>query len=275
MRCAYCPHRFRRGRHRAVSCYDPSFRAQCLRLQLITLHTFGPRLGMPDASPFVIKALVLLKMSGLPFKADPSGLRKAPKGKLPYIDDDGTIIGDSTFIRFHLEQRYGVDFDKQLTPQQRGLGWAFEKMCEDHLYWAIVDARWMDDANFDRGPRSFFDASPAFIRPIVINRIRASVRRTLRGQGFGRHSRAEIEMLAARDLDAIAAQLADQPFLLGAEPHATDATVFAFVASALCAHFETPIIASARSHQNLVAYRDRGMARWFPEMSSGGSAAKV
>lgn len=234
---------------------------------MITLHTFGPRLGMPDASPFVIKALVLLKMSGLAFKAEPSSLREAPKGKLPYIDDGGTIIGDSTFIRFHLEQKHGIEFDKGLNAQQRGLGWAFEKMCEDHLYWAIVDARWMDDANFDRGPRTFFDAAPAFVRPLVINRIRASVRRTLRGQGFGRHSRAEIEMLAARDLVAIAAQLGDQRYLSGAEPHAADASVFAFVASSLCAHFETPIIAAARQHANLVAYRDRGMARWFPEIS--------
>lgn len=40
-------------------------------------------------SPFVTKAEVLLKMAGLSYRTDITGLRKAPKGKLPYIEDDG------------------------------------------------------------------------------------------------------------------------------------------------------------------------------------------
>ena len=50
---------------------------------MITLYTFGPAWGLPDPSPFVTKAIVLLKMSGLPFETDTSGFRKAPRGKLP------------------------------------------------------------------------------------------------------------------------------------------------------------------------------------------------
>ena len=37
---------------------------------MITLHTFGPAFGLPDPSPFATKGLVLLKMSGLPFKTE-------------------------------------------------------------------------------------------------------------------------------------------------------------------------------------------------------------
>ncbi|MBS0244877.1 MAG: glutathione S-transferase N-terminal domain-containing protein, partial [Proteobacteria bacterium] len=66
---------------------------------MITLHTFGPGLGLPDPSPFVVKADVLLKMSGLPYRKVISDSRKAPKGKLPYIDDDGTKVADTTLIR--------------------------------------------------------------------------------------------------------------------------------------------------------------------------------
>jgi hypothetical protein len=32
---------------------------------VITLHTFGPAFGLPDSSPFVTKADVLLKLSGV------------------------------------------------------------------------------------------------------------------------------------------------------------------------------------------------------------------
>ena len=96
---------------------------------MITLHSFGPNMGLPDASPFCIKAEVLLKMSGLPYtKPAFKGMGKAPKGKLPFIDDDGTIVADSTFIRIHLENKHGVDFDKGYDAQARASGWAAEKM---------------------------------------------------------------------------------------------------------------------------------------------------
>lgn len=79
---------------------------------MITLYTFGPAFGLPDPSPFVTKAEMLLKLAGLPYQTNTKGFRKAPKGKLPYIEDAGTIIPDSTFIRWHLEQKYHVDFDR-------------------------------------------------------------------------------------------------------------------------------------------------------------------
>lgn len=63
---------------------------------MITLYSFGPGFGLPDPSPFVTKAEVLLKMAELPYRSDTTGFKKAPKGKLPYIDDGGEIISDST-----------------------------------------------------------------------------------------------------------------------------------------------------------------------------------
>src|SRR5215468_4326977 len=127
---------------------------------MITLHTFGPAFGLPDPSPFVTKVEVLLKMAGLPYRTDATGLRGAPKGKLPYIDDDGERVADSTFIRWHLENKYRIDFEKGLSPEQRAIAWAFEKMMEDNLYWALVDARWFDEANFAKGPKKFLQKNP-------------------------------------------------------------------------------------------------------------------
>jgi hypothetical protein len=49
---------------------------------MITLYTFGSAFGLPDPSPFVTKAEVLLKMTGLAYQTDPTGFRRAPKGKL-------------------------------------------------------------------------------------------------------------------------------------------------------------------------------------------------
>ncbi len=234
---------------------------------MITLYTFGPNFGLPDPSPFVTKSLAQLKMSGLPFESVRADVRKAPKGKLPYISDGDAIIADSAFIRMHLEEKYGVDLDKGLTPEQRAIGWAFEKMCEDHFYWAVVDSRWMVDANFDKGPRHFFDIVPSLLRPLIIRKVRGDVRRTLHGHGFGRHSRAEIERLATRDLDAIASFLGDKDYLFGPEPHAADASVYATVSGIMCPIFDTPLREAATTHANLVAYAQRCTARWFPELA--------
>jgi glutathione S-transferase len=119
---------------------------------MITL-SFGPYFGLPDRSPFVTKAMLLLKFAGLSYVEDRNGYGRAPKGKLPYIDDAGITVADSTFIRFHIERNYGFDFDAGLTPKQRATAWAIEKMCEEHLYLALVAMRWLDDANFT-GSRS-------------------------------------------------------------------------------------------------------------------------
>jgi glutathione S-transferase len=97
---------------------------------MVTLYTFGPYFGLPDASPFVIKTMLLLKFAGLDYREDRGGFRKAPKGKLPYINDDGTVVPDSAFIRFHIEKKYGVDFDAGLTLEQKAVAWAIENMCE-------------------------------------------------------------------------------------------------------------------------------------------------
>jgi glutathione S-transferase len=189
---------------------------------MITLYTFGPGLGLPDPSPFVMKAEVLLKMSGVPFRTDSGGFRKAPKGKLPYIDDDGQKVADSTFIRWHLEKKFQIDFDRGLGAGQKATAWAFEKMLEDHLYWAAVDARWNVDENFARGPARYFEGVPAPVRPLVIAFVRRSVRKSMRGHGMGRHPRGEIEALGLRSIEAMADFLADKPYFMGAEPAGVD-----------------------------------------------------
>ena len=234
----------------------------------ITLYCFRPVAGLPDASPFVTKAMTLLKMAGLDYVEDRGGFSKAPKGKQPYIDDDGEIVADSTFIRLHIEKKYGKDFDAHLTDEQKAIGWYVEKMCEEHLYWIIAHTRWMDDANFERGPAHFFDRVPAIVRPLVKRFIRRKIAKSLWAQGMGRHSAAEIDALGVRDMEALSTLIGDKPYLFGDAPCGADATVFAFTASALSPMAESPIRDAALAKPNLVAYRDRMMRAYFPERVS-------
>jgi glutathione S-transferase len=230
---------------------------------MITLYTFGPYWGLPDGSPFVTKAMILLRMAELDFTENRGGYGKAPKGKLPFIDDDGTVVADSTFIRFHLEQRHGIDFDAGLSGHDRAVAWAVEKMVEDHLYWALVDARWNNPENFSKGPARFFDGLPAPLRLLARAAIRRKTVAATKSHGLGRHTRPEIERLAIRDLDSLATILSDKPFLMGDSLCAADATVAAFVLGLLCPVFKTPIRTAAEGHANLVAYCGRLTARYF------------
>ncbi len=234
---------------------------------MITLYTFGPAWGLPDPSPFVTKAIVLLKMSGLPFETNTGGFAKAPRGKLPYIRDNEEVVSDSTLIRLHLEQRRNIDFDRGLTPEQRGIAWAAEKLCEDHLYWLIVQARWLDGENFERGPAGFFKAVPAPLRPFVSLMVRRQTRRNLHGQGAGRYTAAERTMLADRAFASLSAILGDKPYLMGHRPCGADATVFGFVGGSLCPIFETPLRAKAEAYPNLRDYCARLTQQFFPALA--------
>lgn len=236
---------------------------------MITLYKFGygPTLGLPDLSPFVVKAEMLLKLAGLPYETNTKGFHKAPKGKLPYINDAGTIVADSTFIRWHIEQRYGIDFDKGLSSEQRAVAWSVEKLLEDHLYWAMLDTRWNDDANFEKGSARFFDSVPWPLRGIVKSMVRRKFRAGLLAHGMGRHSSQERVALANKGIESIAAILADKPYLMGAQPCGADATLFAFASSMLCPRFDSPIRRAAETHPNLVAYADRMIRQHFPELA--------
>jgi glutathione S-transferase len=212
----------------------------------------------------VTKAATLLRMAGLTFRTDSTGFLKAPRGKLPYIRDEDTVISDSTIIRLHIEQRYNIDLEQGLTPQERGIAWAVEKLCEDHIYWLMVHARWFEDGNFERGPARFFKAVPVPIRPLVKSIARGRLRRQLYGQGTGRYTDAERTLLAERAFASISTILGDRLYLMGERACGADATVFAFVSGSLCPIFETGLYEKAGAYSNLLNYCERLSEQYFP-----------
>jgi glutathione S-transferase len=239
---------------------------------MITLFAFGPAFGLPDPSPFVMKTEVQLKMAGAPYRFERGGPQAGPKGKIPFIEDDGARIGDSTFIRAHIEKTRGVDLDHRLSIEERARAWAIERMLEDHLYFALIQVRWMDDANFAKGPSHFFDMVPEQARDQVRSEARERVRVKLDGHGLGRHSEAEIVQLGARSLAALSALMGENRYLMGEGPSGSDATAFGMVASVLTPFFDTKLRDAALSHGNLVRYNERMMQCYYPEFAAQAAA---
>jgi glutathione S-transferase len=232
---------------------------------VITLYGFGPRFDLPEASPYVTKTEVHLKMMGLAYRKDLTGFPAAPKGKLPYIDDEGERVADSTFIRRHLERKHGVDLDEGLDARRRAEAWAVERLLEDHLGWAMAYFRWLVPENFAKGPAHFFDAVPEPMREKARADAQQRVRDNHHAHGLGRHSIGEITELAGRSLEAVAAILGDGPFLMGERLSAVDATCFGMLAGILTPFFDSPLRREAERYPGLAAYVARMMARYYPE----------
>jgi glutathione S-transferase len=230
----------------------------------ITLYGCAPAFDLPDPSPFVTKTEVQLQMAHLPYRKVFAIPPEAPKGKLPYIDDAGEVVCDSTFIRAHLERKYALDLDAGLDTRQRAEAWAVERLLEDHLYWAMVWFRWVDPDNFARGPAHFVDRAPEETRQQLRENMQAAKRNELHAHGLGRHSREQIAELGTRSIDALAVLLGERDYLFGDRPHAVDAIGFGVLAAVLTPFFDTPLRTAAERHPNLVAYVARMMRVYYP-----------
>lgn len=231
---------------------------------MIKVFQFAPAFGLPNASPFCMKLETYLRMAGLPYKLINNGdVMKAPKGKLPYIDDDGTLVSDTHFIIEHLKARYGDPLDAALTPLERAHATAYQRLFEEDLYWAVVHTRWIADAGWAKTREAFFAAMPMPLRLFVPSLARRGLRAEMRGHGMGRHSEAEIHAIGCRDVAAVADFLADKPYMLGASPSSLDATAHAFLANLLWAPVDSPIQRHAQGWPTLEAYCQRMKARYF------------
>ena len=87
---------------------------------MITLYSYPELFGVADNNGYGLKVFAFLRLTGVPFTHqhifDASA---APRGQLPYIDDDGEAIGDSDAIISHLTRKYRLTIDDGLTAAQR------------------------------------------------------------------------------------------------------------------------------------------------------------
>ncbi|MDJ0719313.1 MAG: glutathione S-transferase N-terminal domain-containing protein [Prochloraceae cyanobacterium] len=240
---------------------------------MITLFGLGSKFGLPDPSPFVMKVDLLLKMAGLDYKTNTEGnlikadLMKTPKGKFPYIEDDGIKLGDSTLIKYYLENKYSVDFEKNLDLSQKATLFFAEKHCEDHLYFLLMADRWLNESNFEKGPKAFFEKAPAFKRFDIEYQAKQEIKKMLWLQGLGRHSREEQVVLVSKSSEMLAVLLGDRPYFGGDEPCGYDATLFSFISGMTIDLFESPFRPLFLSKSNLIEYRNRMMTRYYPEFA--------
>jgi glutathione S-transferase len=234
----------------------------------IKLFQFPRMFAIPNLSPFCCKLETWLRIAQIPYEVvDTPDPRKAPKGKLPFIEDAGVRIADTSLIVDYLAKTRGVDLDRHLAPSQRAIALLVQRTLEEHYAFVTLYTHFIR-ADGWRHTHATFDTVPRIARPLVSGMVRGRMRKILWTQGLLRHSDEDIIEAGLRDWRAVLPVMGEGPFFFGDEPTGIDAIVFAALATTVLTPIESPICDYLRSQPACVAYAERMRARYFPELAA-------
>lgn len=232
---------------------------------MMKLTVYPPAFDEPSGSPFCVKAMAMLHHCGLDWEVDFQGdARKAPHAKFPVLHADDKVIPDSDRIRDYLETVHGVDFEAGLDKAQRATSRSFIRMVEEHLYFAIVSERWIEDECWPIIRETFFGALPYPAKWIVPGVARRAMIGQTKAQGLGRHSRYERENRAIKDIDAIADYLADNRFMFADKPTAVEFSVVPMLTSVISLPGSSRLGNRVREDRTLMDYVARVKETVYP-----------
>lgn len=236
---------------------------------MITLYGFGKRIGVEDASPFVVKVDAFLRMTKLEYQNvnDVNNLKKSPKGKLPFITDDQSnelvTVADSESIIAHLTNTYEIELDEFLTDKQKAQAHLITKSLDENLYWCLVYSRWVLENTWPRIKQTFFGEMPFPLKSFIPKLIRKSVMKNLHAQGIGRHSTDEILAIANKSFSALSVLLADQDYIFGSQACSLDAVIYSHLCEFISVDFDNQFNNQAKEYENLVKYCQRFEQRYY------------
>ena len=236
---------------------------------MITLFSFGPRLGVVDPSPFVLKVATYMKMAGIEFAshADLRNLKNAPKGKLPFIDDDGEQIADSFFILQHLARKYGGSLDEHVSNEQLAISNLLAKSLDENFSWCIVHSRWISADSWPVVRRAFFEDLPFAVKSVVPVIARKTVKKKLQQHSVGQYSEEQKMIIAEHTLRSLSLLLAEKRYIFGDKPCTLDAVVYGFVAQVTLSTLDNSLNQLSQQFTNLVDYCQRITERYYPEVA--------
>jgi glutathione S-transferase len=232
----------------------------------IRVFQFPRMFAVPNLSPFCAKLETWLRIAGIAYEVVDADPRTAPKGKLPFIEDGGVRLGDTSFIIDHLRKTRGVDPDAWLDPRQRASALLVQRTLEEHYAFVLLHTHFIREQGW-RHTRAIFESVPRVIRPMISHLVRGRMRKILWSQGLSRHADQEIMALALLEWQAILELMNDGPFFFGARPATVDAIVFATLATTILTPIESPIRDYLSSQPSCVSYVERMRSQFFPELT--------
>lgn len=237
----------------------------------IKLFQFPRMFAVPNLSPFCCKLETWLRLAGVAYEVvDTPDPRKGPKGKLPFIEDDGVRVADTSLIVEYLVRTRAIHLDEHLDASQRAVAMLVQRTLEEHYAFVVLYTHFIR-ADGWKHTCATFDSVPAFVRPLVASMVRGRMRKILWTQGILRHSDEDIIEAGLRDWRAVLTLMSGGPFFFGDEPTSVDAIVFGALATTALTPIQSPIREFLRSQPASLDYAERMRLRFFPELAAASS----
>lgn len=198
-------------------------------------------------------------MAKIPYEPFYAAFVFGPKGKIPFIEYNNHVMGDSHFIIQFLNTEFNVDLNSLLTPREKASSWAIQKWLEEFTYWLYEHIVWCLRTDDMGKLLTSFPSDPYGMKKRFGEQTYA--------QGVGRHSQEEVEELLKQDLEKLSEILGDNPYFMGANPSELDCTAFGLLAEV---RWHMPDSWPGKPYmkerlKNLVDFTDRIKARYWPD----------
>lgn len=220
---------------------------------MLTLYSYPELFGVADNNGYGLKVYAFLKLTGVPFTHQHIfDASSAPRGQLPYIVDDGQIIGDSGSIIAHLIRKYSLAIDDGLTAAQRDISHLVTRMLDD-LYWVMSYSRWKDERYWPAFRDALLRQHPNLTEEALAKAREHNFHR-YHYQGIGRFAPEAAYARGLADLQVLANLLAASDYLHGAKLTSVDAGIYGFIANIFFYPIETPLKQFVTSQADLVRH---------------------
>lgn len=223
-----------------------------LEKSVVNLHCFKCCPYTVSGSPYSTKVMLYARMTGLPHTTQvPLNGSTGPKGKVPFVEHNKQVIGDSQLIIRYLESIYDIAAMSKAVAAKRYPGVkpfvpyallsladqavcdAVRIICESDLYWGGLSVRWLGSVgmsecnnNWAVTIKAYFSDMPALLQVILLPFIRIVMANQANAQGLARHSPEDQLSLCKRAATALSTFLGAKPYFLGDAPSECDAMAF-------------------------------------------------
>lgn len=232
----------------------------------LRVFVFSPAFGLPTSGPFALKLELWLRANSIGYqRVYENNPQKGPKGKNPWIEIGGELMGDTKLIIERLAAERDIDVDRGLTPQQIATGTAVARMAEEHLHQILEYELFIDENGWRYMNETFSDEFPWGLGWLIKSAMRRHFKKHLHERGIARHSPDVVAEMGREDLDAIEALLPERGYLFGDRPTRYDASVFGLTAPLVYAPIDAPVISYASALPKLTAYCEGIVDEWFGE----------
>jgi len=197
--------------------------------------------GYPNASPFSCKLETFLRMAKIPYEIVPS-IFDGPTGKVPWIERNGVKMFDSQIIMETLMTETPDFQDAHLTPQERGLALAVNRMLSEHTVATL--GYWRNVVCVKESMREYLFDKSVYTWPLDVLvpwMVRRATSAKLKAKGLLDHKYDQIIQIGCKDLRALSDILGNRPFLFGDRPCSADAAAFGILSSLLWIPIDTPL----------------------------------